>query len=108
MRIANHFSRALLPLAILLVVAGCAREQVKSQRPSVMPEGRAAMMEAMKVRADYIKAHYMKQEFDIAMRDGLKLHTVVYTPKDASADRTYPILMQRTPYSCGPYGEQIC
>ena len=62
-------------------------------------------MDAMKERADYIKAHYIKQEFDIAARDGVKLHTVVYTPKDAGPDRTYPILMQRTPYSCAPYGE---
>ncbi|EON79465.1 Glutaryl-7-ACA acylase [Lunatimonas lonarensis] len=37
------------------------------------------------------------------MRDGVHLHTVVYTPKDKS--KAYPILMQRTPYSAGPYGE---
>ncbi|WP_241697235.1 CocE/NonD family hydrolase [Winogradskyella eckloniae] len=39
----------------------------------------------------------------IAMRDGVKLHTTIYTPKDRS--KTYPILMKRTPYSCRPYGE---
>ncbi len=36
------------------------------------------------------------------MRDGIKLFTVVYVPKDDS--QRYPILMQRTPYSVGPYG----
>lgn len=46
--------------------------------------------------------HYTKREVLIPMRDGVKLFTAIYTPKDAS--RTYPILMQRTPYSVYPYG----
>jgi hypothetical protein len=50
-----------------------------------------------------VKANYDKQEVDIKMRDGLKLHTTIYTPKDTS--KSYPILMQRTPYSSRPYGE---
>src|ERR1051326_9615733 len=52
---------------------------------------------------DYVKAHYTKYEYRIPMRDGKKLFTYVYVPKDAS--QTYPILMDRTPYSVGPYGE---
>lgn len=53
---------------------------------------------------DYqIKEHYDKQEVDIEMRDGIKLHTTIYSPKDKS--QKYPILMQRTPYSSRPYGE---
>jgi len=56
------------------------------------------------VMAQYdVKANYNKQEVDIKMRDGLKLHTTIYTPKDTSI--SYPILMQRTPYSSRPYGE---
>ncbi len=38
------------------------------------------------------------------MRDGVQLFTSVYTPKDRS--RTYPVLMRRTPYSVGPYGDR--
>ncbi|WP_040416309.1 CocE/NonD family hydrolase [Cyclobacterium qasimii] len=49
-----------------------------------------------------VKALYEKAEYDIPMRDGVNLHTVVYSPKDKS--KPYPILMQRTPYSAGPYG----
>jgi putative CocE/NonD family hydrolase len=49
-----------------------------------------------------ISSNYLKHEFRIAMRDGKKLFTAVYTPRDAS--RTYPILLQRTPYSVAPYG----
>ncbi|MGA8853626.1 MAG: CocE/NonD family hydrolase [Christiangramia sp.] len=53
---------------------------------------------------DYdVKANYNKMEVDIPMRDGIKLHTTIYSPKDTSQD--YPILMQRTPYSSRPYGE---
>ncbi len=50
-----------------------------------------------------IEANYAKEELTITMRDGVKLHTTVYSPKDKS--KTYPILLKRTPYSCKPYGE---
>jgi putative CocE/NonD family hydrolase len=50
----------------------------------------------------YVKEHYTKHEQLIAMRDGVKLYTIWYVPKDMS--KTYPILLQRTPYSAGPYG----
>lgn len=50
-----------------------------------------------------VKANYDKQEVNIEMRDGIKLHTTIYSPKDTS--KSYPILMQRTPYSSRPYGE---
>jgi putative CocE/NonD family hydrolase len=49
-----------------------------------------------------VKAAYTKYEYRIPMRDGKRLFTAVYVPKDAS--RTYPILLSRTPYSVQPYG----
>jgi len=52
---------------------------------------------------DFIRSHYDKQEVRIPMRDGVRLFTAIYSPKDRS--RTYPILMRRTPYSVAPYGE---
>lgn len=45
---------------------------------------------------------YDKQEVYIKMRDGVRLFTSIYTPKDRS--EAHPILMTRTPYSCSPYG----
>ena len=45
---------------------------------------------------------YNKKEVTITMRDGIKLHTTIYSPKDTS--KKYPIIMSRTPYSCRPYG----
>ncbi|HXR34236.1 MAG TPA: CocE/NonD family hydrolase [Verrucomicrobiae bacterium] len=49
-----------------------------------------------------VKAHYTKYEFRIPMRDGVKLFTAVYVPKDTS--QTYPFLINRTPYGVDPYG----
>ncbi|MBL8264721.1 CocE/NonD family hydrolase [Steroidobacter sp.] len=49
-----------------------------------------------------VQAHYDKAEYQIPMRDGVKLYTIVYTPKDTS--RRYPILLRRTPYNIAPYG----
>lgn len=49
-----------------------------------------------------VSEHYDKQEVYIPMRDGVKLHTTIYSPKDTS--QKYPIIMQRTPYSSQPYG----
>jgi putative CocE/NonD family hydrolase len=54
-------------------------------------------------KEDYVKAHYTKFEYRIPTRDGKKLFTSVYVPKDAS--QPYPILMDRTPYDVAPYGE---
>lgn len=49
-----------------------------------------------------VRANYTKYEFRIPARDGKRLFVSVYTPKDTS--KTYPVLLNRTPYSVGPYG----
>jgi uncharacterized protein len=49
-----------------------------------------------------VQEHYTKYEFRIPMRDGVRLFTSVYVPKDSF--HAYPFLIQRTPYSVGPYG----
>jgi putative CocE/NonD family hydrolase len=51
----------------------------------------------------YMRTHYDKIEYQIPMRDGIKLFTVVYTPKDKS--KTYPILMNRTCYNASTYAD---
>ena len=80
-----------LVAACLLVVAGYG---VRAQAPGTAQQ-------------EFIKTHYAKYEYRIPMRDGVKLFVSVYTPlagafKDPGP---YPFLMTRTPYSCGPYGE---
>ncbi len=52
--------------------------------------------------SEYVKAHYTKYEYKIPMRDGKRLFTAVYVPKDNT--QTYPMLLHRTPYSIRPYG----
>ena len=54
--------------------------------------------------AEWIRASYTKYEYRVPMRDGVKLFTSVYVPKDASEQKTYPILFDRTPYTVAPYG----
>ena len=53
----------------------------------------------------FVRQNYTKLDRQVGMRDGVKLYTVIYVPKDASAATSYPFLMVRTPYSAGPYGE---
>src|SRR6516164_8218278 len=55
-----------------------------------------------KTQLEYTRSHYTKYDYRIPMRDGVKLFTSVYVPKDAA--QPMPIMMQRTPYSVAPYG----
>ncbi|MGZ5200863.1 MAG: CocE/NonD family hydrolase [Telluria sp.] len=50
-----------------------------------------------------VRDRYTKYEYQVPMRDGTRLFTVVYAPKDAS--KPYPFLMTRTPYSAGVHAE---
>ena len=51
----------------------------------------------------YMRTHYEKFEYQIPMRDGVKLFTIVYVPKDQS--KKYPILLNRTCYNASTYGD---
>jgi len=53
--------------------------------------------------AKYIQENYTKREVLIPVRDGVKLFTAIYEPKDKS--KKYPIMLNRTPYTINPYGE---
>src|SRR5204862_2197538 len=46
--------------------------------------------------AEYVRSHFAKFEYQIPMRDGVKLFTAVYVPYDRA--QKYPILLFRTPY----------
>ncbi len=58
---------------------------------------------AMAQDSAWIRDHYYKIERYISMRDGTRLFTSLYIPKDST--EKHPILLSRTPYSCAPYGE---
>jgi uncharacterized protein len=51
----------------------------------------------------WLFTNYDKQEVNITMRDGIKLFTSIYSPKNKTEKS--PILINRTPYSCAPYGK---
>jgi uncharacterized protein len=70
----------------------------------ILPPAASAQLSDQQQRelADYIHDHYNKREVLIPMRDGVKLFTSVYEPKDKK--QKYPIMLDRTPYSVAPYG----
>lgn len=57
---------------------------------------------AVPVAAQNPQDQYQKYEYMIPMRDGAKLYTAAYVPKSLTGQS--PILLERTPYSAGPYG----
>jgi putative CocE/NonD family hydrolase len=69
----------------------------------VLPAAAQAQSRAQDTAA--VRQNYIKLDRRIRMRDGVQLYTVIYVPRDASAATPYPIVMTRTPYSAGPYGE---
>jgi putative CocE/NonD family hydrolase len=60
---------------------------------------------AQNADSTWVVNNYTKKEVMVPMRDGIKLFTNIYAPKDAS--EKHPILIVRTPYSCAPYGENV-
>ncbi|HZZ73214.1 MAG TPA: CocE/NonD family hydrolase [Pirellulales bacterium] len=82
----------------VFVLGAAALEPLRAQAP-------AAAADPAETPTDWLRANYTKYEYKIAMRDGIKLFTAVYIPKDDAV--AYPILLSRTPYSCGPYGVDV-
>jgi putative CocE/NonD family hydrolase len=89
-------SRTFATLAAFLL-AGTAAAVNVSPTPTVAPTATPVVD-----LATFIRANYTKHEHAIPMRDGVRLYTAVYAPKDQS--RRYAVMMQRTPYSVSPYG----
>ena len=58
---------------------------------------------AQQTDSAYIRQNFTKIERTIPMRDGVKLFTAIYIPKEKA--KKYPILLNRTPYTVSPYGE---
>src|SRR3974377_1237472 len=62
----------------------------------------AVGVKAADTSSAWLAEHYTKFEYRIPMRDGIRLFTRVYVPKDDS--QPWPILLTRTPYALKPYG----
>lgn len=101
-----RLDRCCLSLCLFTSACGATPEVAAQPRvpsPPVVepPLIEAALPDGAAVAAA-LREHYTKYEYRIAMRDGVRLHTGAYVPKDRS--RTYPILLVRTPYGVTPYG----
>lgn len=94
-------SLPLLPLA-RLVAAALATALACGSGAALAANLAGAAAEAP-VQKRSLRDSYTKYEYRIPMRDGVRLFTAVYVPKDAS--RTYPFLVQRTPYSAGVHAQ---
>src|SRR5215469_12085256 len=78
---------------------GGGRAQATTQTPN------SSASSAVVVNRDLVRENYTKFEYRIPMRDGVRLFTSVYVPKDVFSDNaTYPIMLQRTGYNVAPYG----
>ena len=61
--------------------------------------------ERKEINALWFRAHYSKAEYMVAMRDGTKLYTALYTPKNRKA--LHPMLVNFTQRACEPYGKKV-
>ncbi len=104
MRVKSGWLR--LGCSLLVMSSSMMWAQTKATpKPTTPP----SMQQRMQQMMEFFKTHYEKHEYRIAMRDGVKLYTQVYTPIAAEfADKgPYPFLMSRTPYSCGNYDNDV-
>ncbi len=71
----------------------------------LFPAALSFVSKAQTIDSAWTVNNYTKQEVQITMRDGVKLFTAIYAPKDNT--EKHPILMVRTPYSVSPYGSNF-
>jgi putative CocE/NonD family hydrolase len=97
-------------LSVVLAAAPACEKSTSSTSPEPSSgrrlktsTSRAPRPKSTEVLSAYVEGHYDKREVRIPMRDGATLFTAIYSPKDTS--KTYPFLINRTPYSVKPYGE---
>jgi putative CocE/NonD family hydrolase len=92
-------------LCFLLLTPYVVTAQTDTGRDAAQQRTSAVTSETATTGVAAVREHYTKFEYRIPMRDGVRLFTSVYVPKDVFAEgKTYPILLQRTPYNVAPYG----
>ena len=98
--------RTALAVSLLVVCLFAQQQRTSGGRTGTQQAGAAAAPgSSAPYTAAEVRANYTKFEYRIPMRDGVKLFTSLYIPKDVFSDGcTYPIMMQRTGYNVAPYG----
>jgi putative CocE/NonD family hydrolase len=93
-------------LAVLLLgILGCDALSKETSSPPTFTDTKVRAVTETPV-ADteltrLIQERFTKFEYRIPMRDGVKLYTVAYVPKEPGK---YPVMLTRTPYGVQPYG----
>jgi hypothetical protein len=80
-----------IPVLLLLLLVGGLVQAQRVQPLSLTPQQQQDSV--------YLLEHYQHRKEMITMRDGTKLYTEIFVPKDASTSKPYPFLMTRTPYN---------
>ncbi|MDB4923991.1 CocE/NonD family hydrolase [Mucilaginibacter sp.] len=94
-----------LNLVLLTAISGLTTSPLMAQRGGRSASTAAPARMVNKEDSAYIRNNYKKIEIMIPMRDGVKLYTAIYVPKDET--KSYPIMMSRSPYGSGPYGADV-
>lgn len=68
----------------------------------LFPDARLLSEEPDEGTPEWVAGRFTKYEHRIPMRDGVRLYTTVFLPKDDS--EPWPIVLTRTPYDLKPYG----
>ena len=90
-----------MPLRYLAVVASCWSCLAVLESAGAQTSATTSSAPSVSQKFD-VREQYTKYEYQVSMRDGVRLFTAVYLPKNV--DEKYPILLRRSPYSCKPYG----
>jgi hypothetical protein len=112
MALRSKWRLSVLGLGLCFVLGPSCERGGSTSNPDARPSHRGrhlvastkpAKAKTSEILGAWIKSHYVKREVQIPMRDGVKLFTAIYSPKDTST--TYPLMLKRTPYSVRPYGD---
>jgi uncharacterized protein len=101
----NATYRSRLTSLCLLLVTSLALAQDRRERAAPGQPATGSTGTGAAINREFVRENYTKFEYRIPMRDGIKLFTSVYIPKDAFTEgRKYPIMLLRTGYNVAPYG----
>lgn len=104
-----HLKSGSLKMGCSLVLLSSSMMWAQTTAAAPAPTTPPPAQRRMRESTEFFKTHYEKHEYRIAMRDGVKLYTQVYTPiaGEFTDKGPYPFLMTRTPYSCGSYDNDV-
>ena len=80
-------------------------EHIKKMKNWILLLFAVGITQAQEINKKWILDHYTKRDVQISMRDGVKLYTAIYEPRDSS--EKHPIMFIRTPYTVDGYDADI-